>query len=103
MTDAASPPVPQGGPTDMPALARFGRYQVRRMLGRGGMGAAYLAHEPGLDRPVVLKVISGADVSPDLVERLHREARAAARITSDHVVRVYETGKVDDVPYIAME
>src|SRR2546421_6564965 len=83
---------------------RFGRYAVEKLLGRGGMGAVYLAHQTDLDRPVALKVIA-ADLAhdPQIVARLDREARSAARINSDNVVRVYESGVEGGVPFIAME
>jgi serine/threonine-protein kinase len=68
------------------------------------MGAVYLARQLDLDRPVVVKIIAPEHArAPGVVERLHREARAAARMSSDFVVRVYETGVVQGVPFIAME
>jgi serine/threonine-protein kinase len=82
---------------------RFGRYEIERLLGRGAMGAVYLARESDLDRLVALKVISMREVSDSIVERFHREARAAARINSDNVVKVYEVGSYADTPFIAME
>jgi serine/threonine-protein kinase len=83
---------------------RFGRYDVERLLGRGGMGAVYLARQLDLDRPVVIKVIA-PELAKDaaIVGRLQREARSAARISSDNVVQVHETGTEQGVPYIAME
>src|SRR5581483_10354951 len=66
-------------------------------------GAVYLARQTDLDREVVIKVILGADVDEALVKRFHREAQAAARISSDNVVQVYETGRERDLPFIAME
>ncbi len=83
----------------------FGRYKIERLLGQGAMGAAYLARQQGLDRQCVLKVIAlkeGA-VTPDIVERFQREARATAAISSDQVVKVYDVGSVDGTPFIAME
>jgi tetratricopeptide (TPR) repeat protein len=95
------------GPGSSPAPAaaerlpeRIGRYEVRRLLGRGGMGAVYLAHDPELDRPVALKVpkLDG----PDAEERFLREARAAAAITHPNLCSVYDVGRADGVPYLAM-
>src|SRR5262249_4494621 len=81
----------------------FGRDQIERLLGRGGMGAVYLARQLDLARPVVIKVIASEDSSLQVVERFHREARSAARIASDNVVKVYDVGTVEGVPFIAME
>ncbi len=82
----------------------FGRYAVERLLGRGGMGAVYLARQVDLDRLVALKVIAPELArDPQIVGRLQREAKSAARINSEYVVRVYDTGVVDGVPFITME
>ncbi|MEZ0231126.1 MAG: serine/threonine-protein kinase, partial [Planctomycetota bacterium] len=83
----------------------FGRYKIERLLGQGAMGAAYLARQQGLDRQCVLKVIALRDaaVTPDIVERFQREARATAAISSDQVVKVYDVGSADGTPFIAME
>src|SRR5262245_15539992 len=82
----------------------FGRYQVDKLLGRGAMGAVYLARDTQLDRPVALKIpkvsVSG---SSKLLQRLKTEARAAARIDHPNVCHVYDSGEVDGSPYIAMQ
>jgi serine/threonine-protein kinase len=68
------------------------------------MGTVYLARQLDLDRPVALKVISPELArDPAIVVRLNREARSAARVSSDNVVKVYETGAEGGVPFIAME
>src|SRR5690606_3642118 len=66
---------------ELPEL--FGRYRILRRLGRGGMGAVYLAHDTLLGRNVALKVPHfDRDAAPEVLERFEREARAAA--TFDH-------------------
>ena len=93
-----------GAPAGDQLTGRFGKYVIERLLGRGGMGSVYLARQTDLDRPVVVKVIAPELArEPGTVERLHREAKTAARIASDHVVQVYETGVERGVPFIAME
>src|SRR5579872_7440953 len=68
------------------------------------MGAVYLAKQLDLGRTVVIKVIAaGNDKDASYVERLRREAQAAARIDSDNVVKVFETGRLAGHPFIAME
>lgn len=80
--------------------ARIGRYLIRRLLGKGGMGSVYLAHDPELDRPVALKVpqVSGVEAG----ERFLREARAAAAVSHPNLCPVYDAGRADDVHYLAM-
>jgi serine/threonine protein kinase/tetratricopeptide (TPR) repeat protein len=84
-----------------PALPqRIGRYHVRRLLGRGGMGLVYLAHDPELDRLVALKVPKLA--SPGAEERFLREARAAAAVIHPNLCPVFDVGRADGVLYLAM-
>jgi serine/threonine-protein kinase len=87
-----------------PAPPTFTKYAIERVLGEGGMGMVYLARQLDLDRKVVLKVVKPELArDPELIARLHNEAKAAAKIESDHIVQVYETGIENGVPFIAME
>ena len=70
-------------------------------VGSGGMGEVFKAWDPDLERHIALKYLKHED--PVLVERLMREARAQARIDHPSVCKVYEVGKDDGRPYIAME
>src|SRR5262249_56812302 len=84
--------------------SRFGRFQLERLLGQGGMGAVYAAREAGLDRACVVKLVKPELArSREVVERLRREANAAAKLSSDFVVRVYDFGVEGTVPFISME
>ena len=90
--DALSPSTP------LQALARF---QIRRVLGRGGIGLVYVAFDPRLGRDVALKVPrADALVTPQLRERFYREARAAAVLEHPNIVPVHEAGEVGPVCYI---
>ena len=74
------------------------------MLGGGGMGTVYLAHDLSLDRPVAIKVLRRElGDKPELVERLVLEAQAQARLQHPNVVNVYYIGVFDGTPYFAME
>jgi tetratricopeptide (TPR) repeat protein len=77
------------------------KYQMVRLVGRGGFGAVYLARDLSLDRPVALKYLSLS--RPAELERFFREARFAARLNNPSIVQVYEAGEVEGVPYIAMQ
>ena len=81
------------------------KYQVDSVIGQGGMGVVVSAHHIDLDQKVAIKFLL-ADVvqHTDAAERFRREARAAARIQSDHVVRVLDVGVLPDgVPFMVME
>jgi serine/threonine-protein kinase len=83
----------------------LGKYRVERVLGVGGMGVVVAAYHLRLDRTVAIKVLL-PDVleEGDMVARFEREARAAAKIKSDHSVKVYDVGTLDDgTPYMVME
>ncbi|HEX3695894.1 MAG TPA: protein kinase [Polyangia bacterium] len=74
-----------------------GRYQVRRLSGEGGMGRVYEAEHIDIGKRVALKILHPAySQTPDLVERLRREARAASKISHPNVVDVTDSGTTDD-------
>jgi serine/threonine-protein kinase len=82
-----------------------GKLRVERLLGQGGMGTVYVATHVGLDQQVAIKVLDPQLANnPEIVQRFVREARASARLKSDHVCRVSDVGALEDgVPYIEME
>jgi serine/threonine-protein kinase len=82
-----------------------GKYRVDRILGVGGMGVVVAATHLQLDQRVALKFMLPQGLQhPALVERFAREARAAARLKSDHVARVIDVGTLDSgSPYMVME
>jgi len=81
------------------------RFQVTRILGKGGMGTVYLAKDLRLDRSVALKVLHSENLRAE--ERRHRflrEARTAASIRHPNVATIYEVGETDEgMPFIVME
>lgn len=81
-----------------------GRYLVESQLARGGMATVYLSRDIRLDRTVALK-IAHPELARDqeFVARFISEARSAARLSSPHVVAVYDQGSTGDLHYIAME
>ena len=80
---------------------RFGKYQIVRELGRGGMGAVHKAWDSSLRRWVALKTL--LDIGPEEIARFRREAQSAATLSHPGIVGVYEIGQRDGTPFIAME
>jgi serine/threonine-protein kinase len=82
-----------------------GKYRVDAVVGRGGMSVVYRATHLDLDRQVAIKVLSPDALRvPEYVARLKHEARAVARIRSEHVVRVFDVGELaSGAPYLVME
>jgi tRNA A-37 threonylcarbamoyl transferase component Bud32 len=82
-----------------------GKYRIERVLGAGGMGIVVAAHHLQLDAKVALKFLRPEALSNrETVARFAREARAAAKIKSEHVARVLDVGTLDDgAPYMVME
>jgi hypothetical protein len=125
--NAASPPAPQpsaGGALDRTATAHgvrpaapvtttlepgqvlAQRYRVQRLLGKGGMGAVYLADDEVLGELVALKVISSAFAANEaaMVTRFRREAAAARRVSSPSVIRIHDLGEArPGLLYLSME
>jgi len=94
-------------PADLDTLSpgsRIGSYVILEELGRGGMGVVYLAEDQRLGRRVALKALPAAVAnSPELRQRLRREARAAATISHPGVAVVYALEEIDDDLFIASE
>jgi serine/threonine-protein kinase len=82
-----------------------GKYRVERVLGVGGMGVVVAAHHLELDTPVAVKFVLPALLGEgDALARFAREARAAAKITNEHVARVFDVGTLENgAPYMVME
>jgi protein kinase-like protein len=79
------------------------QYRIERLLGRGGMGAVYLAHELALDRDVAIKVLPPDQANTgELRERFKREARTAARLSHPNIVPLYTFGEVSGLLYFVM-
>jgi len=80
------------------------KFRLIRELGRGGMGAVWLAEHTGLDVHCAIKLIDPrGKESAELRVRFEREAKAAAQLKSRHVVQILDHGVWQDIPYIAME
>ncbi len=82
-----------------------GKYRVERVLGQGGMGVVVVAMHDELDQRVAIKfLLKDALSDSEWIARFSREAKAAARIKSEHAVKVYDVGKLDTgAPYMVME
>lgn len=94
----------------IPMPDKIGKYQVKKILGRGSMGLVYLARDPLIDRDVAIKTILLPDGLEDYKikefrERFIREARAAGRLNHSSIVTIYEAddGSGGGPPFIAME
>ena len=82
----------------------FGRYEIERRLGAGGMGVVHLALDSQLQRRVALKVMSPQLTDdPEFLARFHREAETLARLDSPHITTIFDHGDVDGTPYLAMQ
>ena len=81
------------------------KYRVERLIGVGGMGAVLAAKHIDLDERVAIKMLlPHIPTHGEPVARFLREAQAAAKIRSDHVVRIYDVGRLDSgAPFIVME
>lgn len=87
---------------------RVGRFLVLGLVGKGGMGEVYAAHDPELDRKVAIKLLRAASdgsgqTGGDARTRLIREAQAIAKVSHPNVVVVYEVGTFEGRVFIAME
>ena len=103
-------PAFSAGPPPVTPAGRVvaGRYRLRRLLGHGGMGAVWLAHDETLHRPVAIKqvLLTGLETGEERSTaraRLLREARLAARVNHPGTVQVYDLVEEAGHPWIVME
>jgi len=84
---------------------RLGSYAILDLLGRGGMGAVYLAEHLGLHRKVAIKVlVTGKDDDQRLaLEGFQREARSVAALDHPNIVRIFDVQSHNDTPFLVME
>src|SRR5438105_2749180 len=93
--------------SDEPEMAvgeRVDRYEILSLLGSGGMGEVYLAHDEKLDRKIALKLLpSHFTTNEERLRRFQQEARAASALNHPNIITIHEIGCVEDRHFIATE
>jgi serine/threonine protein kinase len=99
------PPHPATTPPHAPGGTRqIGKYLIKGELGRGGMGAVYLAEQPGLGREVAIKeLILSPAADPTALMRFLQEAQVMARTSHPNLVQVHDLEQIGDANYIVLE
>src|SRR6516164_9552162 len=94
-----SPPEVSPPASAEPAPTHIGRYRVEKMLGKGGFGLVYLAHDDQLQRLVAVKVPHPERVkTPEDAQAYLTEARTVANLDHPHIVPVHDVGSTDQLP-----
>jgi len=113
-TQQARPPQQRGEQADQPQTRGEsdsligevigGRYRVERQIGQGGMGVVYKAVQTGLEREVVVKVLSDERMGEETsIKRFEREAKSLSKIDHSNIVTIHDFGQEGDLGYIVME
>ena len=83
---------------------KLGPYEIQSPLGAGGMGEVYRATDTRLDRTVAIKILAThLSSSPELKQRMEREARAISSLNHPHICQLYDIGSQDGIDYLVME
>src|SRR6516164_1350982 len=83
---------------------KLGPYEVQAPLGAGGMGEVYRARDTRLDRTVAIKIlVSHLSSSPELKQRMEREARAISALNHPSICQLYDIGSQDGTDFLVME
>ncbi|HUX26157.1 MAG TPA: serine/threonine-protein kinase, partial [Burkholderiales bacterium] len=83
------------------SITAIGRFQIRQVLGEGGQGIVYLAHDPTLKRDVAIKTLTAA--TGDEMQMLLHEARSVSALKHPCIVPVFEAGDFYGTPYLVFE
>lgn len=85
-------------------MEKFGRYEIVKELGRGGMAVVYLGYDPLIKRQVAIKVLtSQLTVDPNFEERFRREAETIAALEHSCIVPIYDFGRHEEKSFIVMQ
>src|SRR5580692_687966 len=83
---------------------KLGPYEIQSLIGAGGMGEVYRAHDSRLDRPVEIKVLPASfSADRDRLQRFAQEARAAAALNHPNILSIFDIGEEARAPYIVSE
>jgi serine/threonine protein kinase/Tfp pilus assembly protein PilF len=82
---------------------RLGPYVLDSLIGTGGMGEVYRAHDSRLNRTVAIKVLAPEVATPDRIERFEQEARAASALNHPNILTIHDVGRERETAYFAME
>lgn len=103
LSEALAAPAPLTPNINNLAGQKLGQYELREVLGVGGMGAVYRAYQAGLRREVAVKILTPAlAADPGYQERFTREAQISATLEHAHIVPVYDYGTADNLSYVVM-
>ena len=84
---------------------KIGRYEVIRSVGHGAQGSVYLAHDPTLDRPVAIKVLTSVDSGLNTLEDdgISQEARISSKLRHPNIIPIFDAGECPVGPYLVFE
>ena len=99
---AHAPDWPVETPFEIAPGDRIGRYTLERVIGRGGFGVVFAARDEALGRRVAIKVTRGAP-TPEVLARFEHEGKIAARLNHPNLVTLYDSGTIEDLPFLVLE
>ena len=83
---------------------RLGRYEIRALIGAGGMGEVYRARDTALGRDVAIKVLPPEmSLSQDRLQRFEQEARATSVLNNPNILAIFDIGTFEGSPYVVSE
>ena len=83
---------------------KLGPYEIQSLLGAGGMGEVYRAHDSRLNRTVAIKVLPASfSADRDRLQRFAQEARAAAALNHPNILSIFDIGEEQGAPYVVSE
>lgn len=84
--------------------SQIGRFEILKVLGKGGMGEVLLGRDQNLKRPVAIKLLKSRYALDETIRRRFlREAQTASMLNHPNIATIYEIGEIEDIPYIVME